>query len=135
MIRRILETSYKKTIGALGGTLSSFFTTITRGGGLVELLYVLLLVGLMAGFIDAVVFPVPNQSLVVYPSGGAQTVPEAVLDAFVIFVGGAGVYLAYISGRQTTRSRTVTLFLGLALLMIIVSVFTGMELAILKGFG
>ncbi|HZW84348.1 MAG TPA: hypothetical protein VFE91_00395 [Nitrososphaerales archaeon] len=135
MIRRILETSYKKTIGALGATLSSFFTTITRGGGLVELLYVLLLVGLMAGFIDAVVFPVPNQSLVVYPSGGAQTVPEAVLDAFVIFVGGAGVYLAYISGRQTTRSRTVTLFLGLALLMIIVSVFTGMELAILKGFG
>src|SRR5579863_49959 len=135
MIRRILETSYKKTIGALGATLSSFFTTITRGGGLVELLYVLLLVGLMAGFIDAVVFSVPNQSLVVYSSGGAQTVPEAVLDAFVIFVGGAGVYLAYISGRQTTRSRTVTLFLGLALLMIIVSVFTGMELAILKGFG
>lgn len=135
MIRQALERGYRRTIGALGGWLSNFFTTVTRGGGLLELLYVLLLVGLMAGFIDAVVFPVSNQSLIVYPSGGAQTIPEAVLDAFVIFVGGAGVYLAYISGRQTTRSRTVTLFLGLALLMIIVSVFTGMELAILKGFG
>lgn len=135
MIRQLLETGYKRTIGALGGWLSGFFATVTRGGGLVELLYVLLLVGLMAGFIDAVVFPVPNQSMVVYPSGGAQTIPEAVLDAFVIFVGGAGVYLAYISGRQTTRSRTVTLFLGLGLLMIVASVFMGMELAILKGFG
>jgi len=135
MIRRVLESGYKRTVGALATALSDLFSSITRGGGLIQLLYILLLVGLMAGFIDAVVFPVPNQSLVVYPSGGAQTIPEAVLDAFVIFVGGAGVYLAYVSGRQMTRSRTVTLYLGLGLLMIIVSVFTGMDLAILKGFG
>ena len=135
MIRNVLESAYNKTVGALRGAVAGFITTVTRGGGLLQLLYVLFVVGLMAGFINAVVFPVPNQSLVVYPSGGAQTIPEAVLDAFVIFVGGAGVYMAYVSGRQTTRARTVNLYLGLGLLMIVVSVFTGIDLAILKGFG
>jgi hypothetical protein len=135
LIRKVLESGYNKTVGALRGTVAGFFTSVTRGGGLLQLLYVLFVVGLMAGFINAVVFPVPNQSLVVYPSGGAQTIPEAVLDAFVIFAGGAGVYMAYVSGRQTTRSRTVNLYLGLGLLLILVSVFTGIDLAILKGFG
>jgi len=135
LIRQIIESAYKKTVGGLVGALNSFFASLTRGGGLLQFLYIVLVVGLMAGFINAVVFPVPNQSLIVYPSGGAQTIPEAILDAFVIFVGGAGVYLTYISGRQMTRSRTVNLYLGLALLMILVSVFIGVELAVQKGFG
>jgi 4-amino-4-deoxy-L-arabinose transferase-like glycosyltransferase len=57
------------------------------------------------------------------------------VDSFVILVGGAGVYLIYLSGRQTTRTRTVNLYLGLAILLITVSVLTGIEIAILKGFG
>ena len=135
MIRGILEGLYNRTIGALRDYLSGVFSAATRGGGLLQLLYVLGVVGLMAGFINAVVFPVPNQSYIVYPSGGAQTIPEALIDAFVIMVGGAGLYLTYVSGRQTTRARTVNLYLGLALLLIIVSVLAGIEIARLKGFG
>jgi hypothetical protein len=135
MIRTAVGSAYKRTIGALKDALVGFISSLTRGGGLIQTLYVILLVGLMAGFVNAVVFPVPNQSYIPYPSGSAMTIPEAIVDAFVIVVGGAGVYLVYQSGRQTVRSRTVNLYLGLALLLLVVAVFTGIDMAILKGFG
>jgi hypothetical protein len=135
MIRRVLESGYDRTIGALKSSLLGFFSSAKRGGGFLQLLYVLVVVGLMAGFVNAVVFPVPNQTYIIYPSGGAQTVAEALVDSFIIIVGGAGIYLTYVSGRQTTRSRTVNLYLGLALLLIAVSMLTMIEIAILKGLG
>ncbi len=135
MIREAIESAYKRTIGALKDALLGFISSLTRGGGLLQTLYVVLLVALMAGFVNAVVFPVPNQSYIPYPSGSAQTIPEAIVDAFIIVVGGAGIYLVYLSGRQTVRSRTVNLYLGLALLMLVVAVFTGIDMAHLKGFG
>ena len=135
MIREALVSAYKKTVGAAKDAVVGFLTSITRGGGLIQALYVVLLVALMAGFIDAVVFPVANQSYIPYPSGSAMTIPEAIVDSFVIIVGAAGIYLVYLSGRQTTKTRTVNLYLGLALLLIVVSVFAGIDMAILKGFG
>lgn len=135
MIREALESVYKKTVGAAKDTVLGFLSSITRGGGLIQALYVVLLVALMAGFVDAVFFPVANQSYIPYPNGTAMTIPEAIIDAFVIVMGGAGIYLVYLSGRQTTRTRTVNLYLGLALLLIVVSVFAGIDMAILKGFG
>lgn len=135
MIRDVLGTAYKRTVGALKDWLLGLVSSLTRGGGLIQALYVILIVAFMAGFINAVVFPVSNQSYIPYPSGSAQTIPEAIVDAFVIIVGAAGIYLTYLSGRQTTRTRTVNLYLGLALLLIVVSVFTGIDMAILKGFG
>ena len=130
-----MESAYERTIGEVKDSFLGFVSSITRGGGLIQALYVLLLVALMAGFIDAVVFPVPNQSYIPFPSGSAMTIPEAVLNAFVIAVGAAGIYLVYLSGRQTAKTRTVNMYLGLALLLLIVSVFTGIDMAILKGFG
>jgi hypothetical protein len=135
MIREVLGAVYKRTVGALKDWILGLITSLTRGGGLIQALYVLFIVALMAGFINAVVFPVSNQSYIPYPGGSAQTIPEAIVDAFVIVVGAAGIYLTYLSGRQTVRSRTVNLYLGLALLLIVVSVFTGIDMAILKGFG
>jgi hypothetical protein len=135
MLRTALESVYKKTIGALKDSLAHLVSSLTRGGGLIEALYIIILVALMAGFVNAVVFPVPNQSYIPYPGSGAMTIPEAIVDAFVIVVGGAGVYLVYQSGRQTVRSRTVNLYLGFALLLLVVAVFVGIDMAILKGFG
>lgn len=135
MIREALGSAYKKTVGALKDRLVGYASSITKRAGLLQLLYVLFVVALAAGFINAVVFPVPNQSYIPYPGGSAETVPEAIIDSFVIIVGGAGIYLAVLSGRQTVRTRTVSLYLGLALLLIIVSLFTGIDLAILKGYG
>jgi hypothetical protein len=135
MLRTALESAYKKTIGALKDSLARLVSSLTRGSGLIEALYIIILVALMAGFVNAVFFPVPNQSYTVYPAAGAMTIPEAIIDAFIIMVGGAGVYLVYQSGKQTVRSRTVNLYLGLALLMLVVAVFVGIDMAILKGFG
>ena len=135
MIREVLESAYERTIGGLKDALVGFVSSITRGGGAVQALYVIFLVALMAGFIDAVVFPVPTQSLIPYPSGQAMTIPEAVLGAFVGGRGGAGLDRVYRSGGQPARTRTVNLYLGLALLLLVVSVFTGIQMAILKGFG
>jgi hypothetical protein len=135
MLRTALESAYKRTIGALKDSLAHLISSLTRGSGLIEVLYIIILVALMAGFVNAVVFPVPNQSYIPYPGTGAMTIPEAIVDAFVIMVGGAGIYLVYQSGRQTVRSRTVNLYLGLALLLLVVAVFVGIDMAILKGFG
>lgn len=135
MIREALELAYKKSIGTLKDWFMGFVASITRGSGLMQALYVLLVVALMAGFVNALVYPVPNQTYIPYPNGSGQTIPEAVVDAFVIGTGGGGIYMTYLSGRQTVKPRTVNLYLGIALLLLIVSIFTGIDMAILKGFG
>lgn len=133
MIRRILESTYKKTIGALWNFLRRTTTSAANRWGVVQLLYVLVVCGLMAGFVNAVVLPVPNQTQAVYPSDGYQTIPETFIDAMVILLGGAGIYLTYMSGRQTTKSRMVNLYLVIALLLISISMMTGIYLVNLKG--
>jgi len=135
MIRSAFETAYKRTVGAAKDTLVGWVSSLTRGGGLIQAVYVILLVALMAGFVNAVVFPVSNQSYIPYPTTSSMTIPEAVVDAFVIVIGGAAIYLVYLSGRQTVRNRTVNLYLGMALLLLVVAIFTGIDMAILKGFG
>ncbi len=62
MIREVLATAYKRTVGALTDWFMGFVSSLTRGGGLMQALYVIIVVALMAGFVNAVVFPVPNQS-------------------------------------------------------------------------
>lgn len=133
MIRRILESGYKRTIGALWGLLWRTATSVANRWGVVQLLYVLVVIGLMAGFVNAVVLPLPNQGEAVYPGAGAQTIPETFIDAMVILMGGAGIYLTFISGRQTTKSRMVNLYLAFALMLVAVSLLMGLYLVSLKG--
>ena len=135
MIRQAIQSAYKKSVGALKDWLVGTISSATRGGGLIQLLYVVIIIGLMAGFVSAITYPVANETLIPYPSGSNETVPEAVVNAMVIVMGGAGIYLTYMSGRQTVRSRAVNFYLGIALLLLIVSLFIGFNLAILKGFG
>jgi membrane associated rhomboid family serine protease len=133
MIKKVLVEAYDKTFGVVWKTLTGYGKSFSNRTGWIQLFYLIVIVGFMAGLVSAVFFPVPNQGLVVYPSGGAQTIAETVIDAVVILFGGAGVYVAYLSGRQTTKPRMVNLYLGIALVLIFVSVFMGMELSILKG--
>ena len=133
MIRRVLERSYSMTIGALRNALAGVLGSVSSRTGLIQLLYVIALVALMGGFVNAIFFPLPNQGQIIYPGAGSQTIAEAVLDASVILLGGAGIYVTYISGRQTTKSRMVNLYLGIALLLLALSVFMGLYLTVLKG--
>lgn len=133
MIRRTLDSAYRKTIGSLWNILRRTATSAASRWGAIQLLYMLVVIALMAGFVNAVVLPVPNQTTAVYPAAGNQTYPETFIDAMVILLGGAGIYLTYMSGRQTTKSRMVNLYLTIALLLIAMSMMTGMYLVNLKG--
>lgn len=135
MIKQALESVYRMTIGTLRDGAVGLLGSLAKRGSLITALYVLTLVALMAGFVTAIVYPVPNQTFIPYPTGSAETIPEAIVNAFIIFMGGAAVYLVYLSGRQTVRARTVNMYLALALLLLVVSIFAGIDLAILKGFG
>ncbi len=135
MIRRTFEALYERTIGAARNSLSNLVTGVTKRGNLLQVIYVLLLVGFTAGFIDAVFFPVADQGYIIYPEVGVQTIPEAVIDFFIVAAGGGGIYLAFLSGRQTTSPRMVNFYLALALMLIAVSLLAGMEIAIIKGYG
>jgi hypothetical protein len=132
MIRELLESAYKRTIGALWRVLSRSAVSVANRWGVVQLLYVVAIVALMAGIVNAVVLPYPNQAQPVAPAG-SETIPETFINAMVILVGGAGIYITYVSGRQTTRSRMVNLYLGFALLLIAISVITGIYLVTFKG--
>ncbi len=132
MIREFIKSGYERTVGTVRGIFRGLFGSVLRNGNLLPVVYVLILVGIMGGFVNALTLPVPNQGLVVYPGPGAQTIPEATLDSFVILLGGAGIYLTYMSGRQTTRTRAVNMYLGLALLLIVVSLLAGTQLFLLK---
>ena len=133
MIRELIESGYNRTIGNLKNVFWRFLGRISRRGNLLVVLYVILMVGLAGGFVDALAFRVPDQGILIYPGAGAQTISEALLDSFVILLGGAGIYLTYISGRQTTKARAVNMYLGLALLLLAVSMLAGVQLLLLKG--
>jgi hypothetical protein len=135
MITEFLESAYKRTIGALWRVLSRSVTSVANRWGVVEVLYVVAIVGLMAGIVNAVVLPYTGaggQATPVAPAG-SETIPETFIDAMIILVGAAGIYMTYVSGRQTTRSRMVNLYLAFALLLIAISVTTGVYLVIYKG--
>lgn len=131
MIKSILEAVYRRTLGPLRNLLVRVAGYVMTRGGMFQVLYLLLMVALMGGFVNAVFFPVPTQGAY-YPGPGAMTIPEAFIDSCVILLGGAGIYLAYVSGRQTTRSRMVNLYLSMALLLIVVSLLTGVYMSGLK---
>jgi hypothetical protein len=135
MIRDTLENGYKKTVGAFWNWFSRSLGAAANRWGILQLVYVVVAIGLLAGFVDAVVLPLPSvyQAEPVYSGTGQQTIPETFIDAMVILLGGAGIYLTYISGRQTTKSRMVNLYLGFAILLITVSVMMGLYLVTLKG--
>jgi hypothetical protein len=133
MIKRVLESGYNRTFGALRNMLTRYGQSFSNRASLIQLLYVIVIVAFMAGFVSAVFFPVPNQALIVYPAAGAQTIAETIIDAVIILFGAGGIYVAYLSGRQTTKPRMVNLYLAIALLLIVVSVFMGIQLSTLKG--
>jgi hypothetical protein len=132
MIRELVKSGYERATGTLKGIFWGLFGPILRRGSLLTVLYVLIVVGLMGGFVNALTFQLPNQGELVYPGAGAQTIPEAILDSFVVALGGAGIYLTYVSGKQTTRSRAVSMYLGLAFLLLAISLLAGTRLLQLK---
>lgn len=133
MIRRSLQSAYDKTLGSVFHSVSRSGGFLSNRASLVEWIYMAALIAVMAGFVSAVFFPVADQALIIYPASGAQTIFEVLIDGFVIILGVAGIYFTYLSGRQTTKPRLVSLYLALAILLIALSIFMGIFISNLKG--
>lgn len=89
-----------------------------------EVLYILGILLMTAGLVNAVLQPV-NIGYVIYPSTSDQSATETGVDALALLIGAVGVYLSYLSGRQTTKSRMVNFYLTIGLLLIAIAVYMG----------
>ena len=88
------------------------------------ILYIIGIVLMTAGIVNAVIQPV-NFGYVIFPSTGAQSATETGVDALALLVGAAGIYVSYLSGRQTTKPRMVNFFLAIGLILIAIAVYIG----------
>lgn len=89
-----------------------------------QALYILGIVLMTAGLVNAVLQPV-NMGYIIYPASGDQSATETGIDALALLIGAAGVYLSYLSGRQTTKPRIVNFYLTISILMIAIAVYIG----------
>lgn len=87
-------------------------------------LYIIGIVLMTAGIVNAAIQPV-NFGYVIFPSTGAQSATETGVDALALMIGAAGIYMSYLSGRQTTKPRMVNFFLAIGLLLIAIAVYMG----------
>jgi len=115
----------------LGNVRDRFSKTIVKSriaaqlrAGWVEVLYIVALIIMSAGLVNAVIQPV-NAGYVIFPSSGGQSATETVVDAFVLLLGTGGVYLSHLSGRQTTKTRMANFFLIIGLFLITIALYIG----------
>jgi hypothetical protein len=83
----------------------------------IEFIYIATIVMMSAGIVDALAAPV-SQSYLIYPSTGGQTISETVINCVALAMGFAGLYISYLSGRQTVKPRMVSFFLIVGLMLI-----------------
>jgi len=109
-----LERSYGRNKG-----LSSFVR-----GGWIQLLYIVGVVFMAAGIVNALIQPV-SSNFIIFPGRSAQSISETVINAIALILGSAGIYVSYLSGRQTTKSRMASFYLVLGLLLIATALYVG----------
>jgi hypothetical protein len=97
----------------------------------IEVLYVAGIVVMSAGIVSALASPV-NQSYIIYPSQGGQSIAETVIYMMAMLLGFGGLYFSYLSGRQTVKPRLVGFFLTLGLLMIAGAIYIEMYVYLSK---
>lgn len=125
MIRRVFDSWASRLESSLDRVVErTFLTTVVRDNW-VQVFYVLGLVALSAGIVSALASPV-NQSYIIYPSTGGESIAEMVLYMVATLMGVGGFYLSYLCGRPTMSRRLVSFFLPLGLLMVAIAVYIEM---------
>jgi hypothetical protein len=109
----------------LGKAVSRSGFSATIKNNWIEALYILGIVTLSAGIVSALAAPV-NQSYVIFPGTGGETISEMVIYSMAMLLGFGGLYLSYLSGRQTVKPRLVGFFLVLGLIMIGIAIYIEM---------
>lgn len=125
MIRQWLESRVSGIEERFGKVVERSGVSSTVKNNLIEVLYIIGIVVMSAGAVSALASPV-DQSYIIYPSSNGETVSEMVIYCMAALLGFAGLYLSYLSGRQTVRPRLVPFFLTLGLIMMAVAVYIEM---------
>ncbi len=91
----------------------------------IEVVYIAGIIVMSAGIVSALASPV-DQSYIIYPGRDGQTIAETVINSMALLLGFGGLYLSYLSGRQTVKPRLVGFFLTLGVLMIAGAIYIEM---------
>lgn len=103
---------------------------------LLPVLYLAAIVALSAGLENAILEG-SNPSFAgisILPTAGAQTWNETFINILVIILGSMGLYVMYLTGRQTVRQRSSGAYLFLGLIVVLVALTLGLFLLAAKGF-
>jgi len=125
LIRQWLESRASGVEWRLGKVVERTGVSTTVKNNLIEVVYILGIVVMSAGIVSALASPV-NQSYTIYPSTNGETVSEMIIYSMAMMLGFGGLYLSYLSGRQTVKPRLVPFFLILGLILIGVAVYIEM---------
>jgi len=91
----------------------------------IEVVYVAGIIIMSAGIVSALASPT-DQSYIIYPSRSGQSIAETVIYMMAMVLGFGGLYISYLSGRQTVKPRLVGFFLTLGLIMIAAAIYIEM---------
>ncbi len=122
-------------IGLIRRANSSSFYSVVRGRGL-EIVYLMAIFILSAGIFNTLLEgskPGFSQRIIL-PFRQAQNFTEFLINMFTILVGTGGVYLIYLSGRQSFRYRLATLYMVLGFAAVIIAVIVGILILQTKGY-
>ena len=88
------------------------------------LVYVVAILLITAGLVNAVLQPV-DEAYIIYPASGFQSGTETAIDALALLIGAAGIYLSCMSGRQTTKPRVGNFYLTVGLMLMGIALYIG----------
>ncbi len=131
MIRQWLESRVSGIEQRLGKVTERGGFSATVRNNWIEVIYIAGIVVMSAGVVSALASPV-NQSYMIYPSTAGETISEMVIYSMAMLLGFGGLYLSYLSGRQTVRPRLVGFFLTLGLIMIGIAIYIEMYVFLSK---
>jgi hypothetical protein len=125
----LIRKKFESSIGTITGRLSRM---VDKNGSLsslirsrwIEVLYVLGIVAMASGIVNAAIQPVDSR-YIIFPGQGSQSITETIINALALLLGATGIYLSYLSGRQTTKPRMVTFYLILGLLLLGTGIYIG----------
>jgi hypothetical protein len=125
LIRQWLDSRASGIERRLGKVVERSGVSNTVKNNLIEVVYIAGIVVMSAGVVSALASPV-NQSYIIYPATNGETISEMVIYSMAMLLGFGGLYLSYLSGRQTIKARLVPFFLTLGLIMMGIAIYIEM---------
>jgi hypothetical protein len=131
LIRQWLASRTSGIEQRLGKVAERSGVSATVKNNLIEVLYIAGIVVMSAGIVSALASPV-NQSYIIYPATNGETISEMAIYSMAMLLGFGGLYISYLSGRQTVKARLVPFFLTLGLIMIGIAIYIEIYVFIAK---